>query len=390
MRKAATALLLAWIAAFPPALAAGEKAKSLPSRIKQEESDLGRLKERIRKQEKSISIAGAKESSLLKTLGRIDERLAVQEKELGVLHLKIEHNKAEIDKLEGRMAEVQNQVKSHNRVMAGRLRAMYKEGPLFGLKALFSSDNMVDLLRRVKYMEALAEFDRALFRDYGARTRSLGEKRDELLKAREALLDLEGERRAKKLQVETQKKEKSRFLKEIRKEKDLGIKMREELVTASANLNNLIHSLKEELEHSAGLDIAKLRGQLEPPVQGRFLNKFGRKRDKQYDSYIVYNGVNIQAAKGTPVHAVFTGKVLYAGLLEGYGKLIILGHGKEHHSLYGHLDHIGVKVGQSIKTAEVIARSGDTGSLAGETLYFEMRHKGKPVEPTRWFNLAKR
>ncbi len=162
MRKAAFALLMASIAAFPPALAAAEKAKSLPSRIKQEESDLGRLKERIRKQEKSISIAGAKESSLLKTLGRIEDQLAVQEKELGVLHLKIEHNKAEIDKLEGRMAEVQNQVKSHNRVMAGRLRAMYKEGPLFGLKALFSSDNMVDLLRRVKYMEALAEFDRAL------------------------------------------------------------------------------------------------------------------------------------------------------------------------------------------------------------------------------------
>ena len=74
----------------------------------------------------------------------------------------------------------------------------------------------------------------------------------------------------------------------------------------------------------------------------------------------------------------------------GYGNLVIIGHGEDYHSLYGHLDKMHVRVGSIVDTGEVIGNSGDTGSLVGETLYFEIRHKGKPVEPTRWFRVAKK
>jgi murein hydrolase activator len=120
-------------------------------------------------------------------------------------------------------------------------------------------------------------------------------------------------------------------------------------------------------------------------LKGRILNKFGRKRVKEYDSYIVYNGINVRAKKGTSVKAVFDGKVLYAGELEGYGNLVIIGHGREYHSLYGHLDSIKVTVNNVVKTGKVIALSGDSGSLEGDILYFELRKNGKPIEPIRWF-----
>ncbi|NIQ02886.1 MAG: peptidoglycan DD-metalloendopeptidase family protein [Nitrospinaceae bacterium] len=132
------------------------------------------------------------------------------------------------------------------------------------------------------------------------------------------------------------------------------------------------------------------KGRLKLPVQGPFLNKFGKKRGKRYHTYVIYNGVNIEASRGTPVRAIFQGKVLYTGWLEGYGNLIILGHGKEYHSLYGHLDEIITKVGRVVRTGQIIGRSGDTGSLMGETLYFELRHEGQPIEPTSWFALAQR
>jgi septal ring factor EnvC (AmiA/AmiB activator) len=76
--------------------------------------------------------------------------------------------------------------------------------------------------------------------------------------------------------------------------------------------------------------------------------------------------------------------------LEGYGNLIIVGHGKDYHSLYGHLDNIITQVGKTIRTDQIIGKSGDTGSLVGESLYFELRHKGKPIEPTKWFRVARR
>jgi septal ring factor EnvC (AmiA/AmiB activator) len=87
---------------------------------------------------------------------------------------------------------------------------------------------------------------------------------------------------------------------------------------------------------------------------------------------------------------VFEGNVLYTGALEGYGNLIILGHGKDYHTLYGHLDEIIATVGKRVRPGQIIGRTGDTGSLVGEALYFEIRYKGKPIEPTTWFQRPKK
>ena len=168
------------------------------------------------------------------------------------------------------------------------------------------------------------------------------------------------------------------------------MKARKELVAASKNLNNLIEKLLGKLVSGEGLDISDKKGRLKLPLNGRILNKFGRKRVKEYDSYIVYNGINLKAKKGSQVKAVFDGKVLYTGELEGYGNLVIVGHGKEYHSLYGHLDDIKVSVNKVVRAGEIIALSGDSGSLEGETLYFELRKNGKPIEPVTWFKMARK
>ena len=143
-----------------------------------------------------------------------------------------------------------------------------------------------------------------------------------------------------------------------------------------------------KLVSGEGLEISDKKGRLKLPINGPILNKFGRKRVKEYDSYIVYNGINVKAIKGTHVKAVFDGKILFAGELEGYGNLVIVGHGNKYHSLYGHLDDINVSVNEVVKTGEIIGLSGDSGSLEGEVLYFELRRNGKPIQPLPWFRRA--
>ena len=72
--------------------------------------------------------------------------------------------------------------------------------------------------------------------------------------------------------------------------------------------------------------------------------------------------------------------------MDGYGNIVIIGHGKEYHSLYGHLDEIISSPGKTVRPGQIIGRSGDSGSVIGESLYFEMRYKGKPIEPTVWLS----
>jgi septal ring factor EnvC (AmiA/AmiB activator) len=145
-----------------------------------------------------------------------------------------------------------------------------------------------------------------------------------------------------------------------------------------------------KLVSGEGLDILDKRGRLDMPVKGNILNKFGRQKDNQYGSFIMHNGINIKALTGTPARSIFNGKVLYTGELEGYGNLVIIGHGKDYHSLYGHLDQIKVQQNQVVQVGDIIGLIGDTGSLVGETLYLEMREKGKPIEPVSWFKAARR
>jgi septal ring factor EnvC (AmiA/AmiB activator) len=373
-----------------PAFLSAQVAKEIQSQIGQEKTELEKLKAKIIRQEKAIKRAGAKESSALMTLQKIGNQLKLKERELKIYQWNKKINQDKILQLKKQIALAENHLSGQKKILGKRLRAIYKEGSMFPVKVLFSSENFNDLIQRIKYMELITEYDSKIFEKYNSRFNQLEEEKRTLLKARDNLEQLERDTEKNKKAIDTQKSEKSLFLKKIKKEKSLNVKVKNELLMASKNLNGLISNLEKKLVLGQGLDIIDKKGKLLLPVTGKVLNKFGKKRDKHYDTFIVYNGIDIKVQKGTPVRSIFEGKVLYANELKGYGNLVIIGHGNDYHSLYGHLDEIITKVGRTVRSSQIIGRSGDTGSLVGETLYFELRHKGNPIEPTRWFQTAKR
>jgi murein hydrolase activator len=382
--------VLSLVSVVSPALAGKKVAGKIDTLLKDEQAELKALRKKIAQQEKAISKVGKKESSVLKNLQKIGSQLKLKKRELEIYKWNFKNNQKKISSLEPRLKKAEQKIKSHKNILGLRLRSIYKEGPMFPLRVAFSSDNVTDLMQRLKYMDLIARQDSQLLQEYLAQLEQIKKDKASLYSVRAKLVSLERNTVSKKKEIEKAKKEKSTYLKKIKRKKNLSVKVRKELLAASNNLNKLIDKLLVKLVSGEGLDISDKKGRLKLPLKGRILNKFGRKRVKEYESYIVYNGINVRAKKGTPVQAVFDGKVLYTGELEGYGNLVIVGHGKEYHSLYGHLDSINVVANKVVRTGEVIALSGDTGSLEGETLYFELRRNGKPIEPVRWFRVAKK
>ena len=382
--------ILSLVSVASPALAGKKIAKQIDTLLKDEQAELKALREKIVQQEKAISRVGEKESAVLKNLQKIRSQLKLKKRELEILKLKFKNNRKKISSLEPRLKKAEQKIKSHKKTLGLRLRSIYKEGPMFPLRVAFSSNNVTDLMQRLKYKDLIAQQDSQLLQEYLTKLEQIKKDRSSLYKVRAKLVNLKKNTVSKKREIEKTKKEKSVYLKKIKRKKNLSVKVRKELLAASNNLNELIDKLLIKLVSGEGLDISDKKGRLKLPLKGRILNKFGRKRVKEYESYIVYNGINVRAPNGTPVKAVFNGKVLYTGELEGYGNLVIVGHGKEYHSLYGHLDSINVAVNKVVRTGDVIALSGDSGSLEGETLYFELRKNGKPIEPVRWFRVAKK
>ena len=371
-----------------PAWAGNKDKGEIDALINDEQKELLTLKKKIALQEKTISIEGAKESTVLKHLQKLGKQLRVMERELTIYQLNYKVNQKKILSLVQRYKKAEQKLKYQEKNLGLRLRSIYKEGPVYPLKIMFSSNNVTDLLQKIKYMNLIARQDSELLYEYKNKLDRIKEDKRALFEARKKIIHLKEKTEKKKKEIERTKIIKSKFLKKIKKKKSLNIKTRKELVDASNNLNKLIKKLLVKLVSGEGLEISDKKGRLKLPLNGPILNKFGRKRVKEYDSYIVYNGINVKATKGTHVKAVFDGKILFAGELEGYGNLVIVGHGNKYHSLYGHLDDINVLVGKVVKTGEIIGLSGDSGSLEGEVLYFELRRNGKPIRPLPWFRRA--
>ena len=368
-----------------PVWAGNKEAGEIDALINDEQRELQALKKKIALQEKTISMEGAKESNVLKHLQKIGTKLKLKERELTIYQLNYKVNQKKILSLVQRYKKAEQKLKYQEKVLGFRLRSIYKEGPVYPLKIIFSSNNATDLLQKIKYMNLIAQQDSELLYEYKNKLDHIKEDKRVLFAARAKIINLKEKTKVKKKEIERTKKIKSKFLKTIKKKKSLNIKTRKELVVASNNLNKLIKKLLVKLDLGEGLEISDKKGRLKLPLNGPILNKFGRKRVKEYGSYIVYNGINVKATKGSHVKAVFDGKILFAGELEGYGNLVIIGHGKIYHSLYGHLDDIKVSVDEVVKTDEIIGLSGDSGSLEGEVLYFELRKNGKPIQPLPWF-----
>jgi septal ring factor EnvC (AmiA/AmiB activator) len=132
-------------------------------------------------------------------------------------------------------------------------------------------------------------------------------------------------------------------------------------------------------------DFARLRGKLVLPVRGEVVARFGSPRptEAQVDAP-TWKGVFIRAAAGADVHAVAAGRVVFADWLRGFGNLLVIDHGEGFLSVYGNNESLLGDVGARVGAGDPIATVGSTGGAAEAGLYFELRFKGRPIDPLRW------
>jgi septal ring factor EnvC (AmiA/AmiB activator) len=122
------------------------------------------------------------------------------------------------------------------------------------------------------------------------------------------------------------------------------------------------------------------------PVKGTIVTYFGAQKNPNFNTVSFQSGINIKADRGEPVRCVNGGRVIYARWFKGYGNMIIVDHGDNFYTLYAHVEEMFKNKNDVVDTGEVIATVGDTGSLKGPLLHFQVRHHGKPLDPLEWFS----
>ncbi|NMG29772.1 peptidoglycan DD-metalloendopeptidase family protein [Aromatoleum evansii] len=130
-----------------------------------------------------------------------------------------------------------------------------------------------------------------------------------------------------------------------------------------------------------GVSFAQLRGKMRFPVRGELVGRFGAPRA---EGGTTWRGVFIRAAGGSQVRAVAAGEVVFSDWLRGYGNLIIVDHGGDYLTIYGNNDALLKELGDNIAGGDAIASVGASGGGSESGLYFEIRHRGQPLDPLKW------
>ncbi len=145
------------------------------------------------------------------------------------------------------------------------------------------------------------------------------------------------------------------------------------------SLTGLLNDIPPGMDQ--GGTFASLKGRLKWPSIGRLIRHYGAQRG---NSGKQWSGVVIGTRQGNDVQAVARGRVAFSDWLRGYGLLIIIDHGDDYMSLYGHNESVFRDTGEWVEVGDVIASVGDSGGQNQASLYFEIRKGGKPLNPIRW------
>ena len=266
-----------------------------------------------------------------------------------------------------------------------RLAALQLMARVGELRLLASSPSLGDLVKRRALLGKIVEGDSASLGEARAalveRERLTAARRSEAARL-EALAAEAGARRA---EASSRRDGFRATLAAVRGERQLHERAASEADAQSRKLAEFIEALAPSRSGSAPYTgFGSLRGRLPRPAGSRIDVGFGKVVDPRFRTVTVQKGVDLAAQRGEAVQAVAPGRVVHAGWFKGYGNLVIVDHGEGFHTLVAHLATMTAAAGEDVEAGALLGSVGDTGSLKGAYLYFEIREHGKPLDPKAW------
>jgi len=377
LRKLLLTLLVAGLIIGPFAIAA-DKATS--------EKQLKSVLRKIDKLKQAIDVKEDSKSQYIKQLKSIEIDIGKLGRKIRALGKQIRSKKSELKSLRATRLEHQRQLSRENEYLAEQVYAAFTLGRQEKVKLLFSQQDPQKLQRNLVYYQYFSNarvdlinavqgnIDKIIKTEQLIQQARLDlEKNQQILNGQKKQLDKDlGKRKTIISSLDKQLKEQGGNLSRLKDE--------------ATQLQNLIKSIEKLFLDAPESEIsrksfAKLKGKLAWPLKGKLRKLFGRTMPQ---SDLRWQGVKIEAASGSHVMAVSHGRVAFADWLRGMGNLIIIDHGNSYLSLYGHNESLFKTAGEWVEAGDVISSVGSSGGEQKAGLYFEIRKKGKPQNPTRW------
>lgn len=327
-----------------------------------------------------------KENSVQSSINTINQNIHKKEQELKNYDRSMAKTQSEIQNLSYEISMLTEKLDARKKYLKERIRSLYKRQYGSDALVLISARDYQDLTQKSKYISLIAFYDSKILNKYSTDLQNINTKRRELDDMNNKLLASKNSALQKKKALQSDLNRKDHTLEQIKSIRLAKEKKIRELEESSRRLQAMIKRLNNKAipQSIIGKGFKSLKGRLPWPVQGGTLIQDSSQKESDEITPIREDGIKIEAGADSKAKSVAGGRVVYADTFKGFGTLVIIDHGSGYHSLYGNLQNF------SIKTGDLLVEGMDIGTISksedSETpsLYFEIRYRGKPVNPLNW------
>ena len=361
-------------------------------------SELDRLRGEIADYEKKIKNTSDREKSEIERLNEIDEEISlvrnliyrlrkeekIKEKAIILAEVTIEKKESEHTSLVDRYAK--------------RVTYTYKKGRLSDLEKLLDAKSWRQAVYRAKYIKIISEHDRSLAVEIRSNLTEIEAKRTVMERELTDIKKIDKEKSSRKKWLEQRRRVRNKELDNLKRDRQKMFVALNERKKAAQQMASIISRLerervariaelerrRKEMELVDSAPFTELKGKLPWPINGKVISRFGTYHNPVLKTVTENTGIDIRGSEGTEVRSIYDGIVTTVTYIRGYGNTVILDHGDSFYSVYTHVTEVEVEENSYVNARDIIAHVGDSGSLEGAKLHFEIWGNKDKLNPELW------
>ena len=344
-----------------------------------------------------IRKTNTKEITTAKRITNLDEEIALVSKLIQSLKNEEQKTKNRVQILEKEIKSKEEELELLKLRYEQRVVNTYMRGRLSNLEKVLSSTSWRQAVYRTQYLKVISEIEQEMTKQIESLLIQISKQKLELESVLRNNLALKREKRKQMSSLRKMRIKRKKELTRIRQDKNALANYIQE---KSAGIKQLEGIIKKVLEDKARFEREErirqqqetlqtksfntLRGQLPWPASGRVISKFGKQWNAKLKTTTDNPGIDIKGKPGSAIRSILNGVVTTITYIRGYGTTVIIDHGGGFYTVYSHVTNIQTHVDSEVRSGDVIAYMGDSGSINGSKLHFEIWGKGQKLNPEKW------
>ncbi len=371
------------------------------ARLKQQQRELEKMRRERADLEAKMNELQRSARTLADEVQNLDRQADATARLVRALDTQLSSITLEVDSATGSLIHAEDELAAKKAVLQRRVIDIYKRGQLHEVEALLSAQSFGSLVARYKYLHELARRDRSLVDRVAMLRDQIGGQRQLLVHLYDEVERNRSEKATEEARLRSLEGKRQRNLTVVQKTTEQTRDRISQLAADEARVTSVIANLetarrRAELAPRAAAAPPPAAstiktsdfGKLDWPVEGTILYRFGRVINPN-NTMTRWNGLGIGAPTGSAVKSISNGEVMLADAIGTYGPTVIIQHGGGDYSVYGSLAKLDVQKGQQVVKGQVIGTVGATDPELPPHLHFEIRPRGRAVDPLEWLKARK-